>query len=296
MAAESSPPQSDVTAVRAVSGIHQILVPLDLEPGSEQVFAHALKLALSTGAHLTAVHVRQDPNHPVDWTRATPALELLRSWGVLRADATEADLDALELHIERELRVARDAELGVISAVLERLPNLIVVGTHARTGWQRLREGSVAEAVARRSGAVTLFLPHGSQGFIEAATGRADIDTVLLPIGGDDRELQHAVDVLAAFLEILDVRRVRIITFHAGGSELPPLTLPVREGWTWDHDLRPGDIVDGILSSAQAHHPDLVVMATHGHDSLVDTLNGSRAEQVVRQVACPVLVVPIGPN
>lgn len=276
-------------------GIHRILVPLDLDQGSECVFAHALKLALATGATLTALHVWEDPGQVVPWTGVPSALTLLQRWGVLGPEATEGDVEALGLHLEREDRVAPRPEQGIVRAVLERLPNVLVMGTHGRRGLDRLLHGSVAEAVARRSGAVTLLLPNGIDGFLEEGTGRARLGRVLFPVGGDATGLQHAVDVLEAFLQVLGVHETSIVCFHSGTDPLPELTLPAHPGWDWEAvQAGRGEAVADIVATTQASACDLVVMATRGHDSLGDLVAGSRTERVVRRVRCPVLVVPVG--
>lgn len=275
-------------------GIHRVLVPLDLEEHSEVVFAHALKLALATGATLTTVHVRQDPAAIVDWTTAPSALALLQQWGVLGPTATEADVAALQLHIEQAVRLHKSPELGIVQVVIERLPNIIVMGTHGRRGLDRLRHGSVSESVARRSGAVSLFVPRGCAGFVEDGTGRARIRRVLFPVGGDAAELQRAVDVLEAMLEVLGVRACTITCTHVGPDPLPQLTLPARPGWDFEAvRTEHPDVVAGILGALRGTDPDLVVMGTRGHDSFADLVAGSRTERIVRQSTCPVLVVPI---
>lgn len=275
------------------AGIQRILVPVDLGPGSDRVFAHALKLALCTGATLSAVHVADDPDKLAPWTGLPSALELLQRWGVLPADATEAQVQALGLHIEREARVDADRELSIVSAVIERLPNILVVGTGARTGLERLRRGSVAEAVSRRSGAVTLFLPLSAPGFVDLDSGSAQLRTVVFPVGGPAAGLQHAVDVLGAFLDVLEVTDTRVILVHVGDQPQPELEVAARDGWQWSLDRRQGDVVEGILAAVEQVRPDLVVMATRGHDSLLDALQGSKTEQVLRRAGCAVLAVPI---
>ncbi|MCK6504118.1 universal stress protein [Myxococcota bacterium] len=275
------------------AGIQRILVPVDLGPGSDRVFAHALKLALCTGARLSAVHVALDPDKLAPWTRLPGALDLLLRWGVLPAGATEAEVEALGLHVDRDARVDADTEQSIVGAVIETLPNILVVGTSARTGLERLRHGSVAEAVARRSGAVTLFLPQAAPGFVDMDTGSADIRTVIFPVGGPAGGLQHAVDVLGAFLDVLDVSSTRVVLVHVGDESQPELEVAAREGWQWSLDRRQGDVVEGVLAAVEQLRPELVVMATRGHDSLLDALRGSKTELVLRRAGCAVLAVPV---
>jgi len=47
---------------------------------------------------------------------------------------------------------------------------------------------------------------------------------------------------------------------------------------------------DAIVEIARAERVDLIVLSTHGHDSLSDRLIGSHAERVVRHAPCPVLM------
>ena len=274
--------------------IRRILVPVDFEPGSDVVFAHALRLALSAGATLTAVHVQDDPNRPVSWTSLPSARDLLVAWGLLPPEADETDVEALGLHVMQELRPEANPAAGIMHSVNERMPNVIVVGTHRRTGWERLRKGSVSEAVARRSGAITLFVPAGVRPLIEPMTGAPRIRHVVFPAGGPEMEMQHAVDVLAAFLEVLGVDDATVAVTHAGEGPGPRLALPDHRGWRWVHEARVGSVVDVVTGCARDHASDLVVMGTRGHDSLGDVLTGSLTEQVVRRAPCAVLAVPLG--
>ena len=47
----------------------------------------------------------------------------------------------------------------------------------------------------------------------------------------------------------------------------------------------------GVLGTARALAPDLIVLPTHGRSGLKRLVLGSVAEQVVRRAPCPVLVV-----
>jgi nucleotide-binding universal stress UspA family protein len=276
------------------TGIERVLVPVDLEPGSDLVFAHALKIALCSGATLTAMHVHDDPERPVPWTSLPTALDLLVAWGVLQSGATEQDVARLGLHVAQELRPDPDAREGIVRAAREVLPGVIVVGTHRRRGWERLRRGSVAENIARRAGVVTLFVPSGVRPLIEPMTGRIRIRQVILPLGGRGGDLQPAVDTMAALLMTLGVSDVRITALHAGPDPAPDIQLPRHAGWTRSDLRRPLPVVEAVLGVARDRAADLVVMATRGHDSLTDAVAGSITEQVIRRAPCPVLAIPLG--
>ncbi|WP_191060872.1 universal stress protein, partial [Geminicoccus harenae] len=54
-----------------------------------------------------------------------------------------------------------------------------------------------------------------------------------------------------------------------------------------------GAVVPGIVATAGRLDADLIVMATHGHDSFLDGLRGSTTEQVLRQAGRAVLALPV---
>ncbi|MGE5204414.1 MAG: universal stress protein [Chlamydiota bacterium] len=55
--------------------------------------------------------------------------------------------------------------------------------------------------------------------------------------------------------------------------------------------VRPGHAVQVILEHARRHHPDLIVMGSHGHSGVARLLLGSVAENVVREADVPMLIV-----
>jgi nucleotide-binding universal stress UspA family protein len=52
-----------------------------------------------------------------------------------------------------------------------------------------------------------------------------------------------------------------------------------------------GSAWDRINETARAERADVIVMSTHGRDSLADRVMGSHTNRVVRHASCPVLVV-----
>jgi len=60
--------------------------------------------------------------------------------------------------------------------------------------------------------------------------------------------------------------------------------------------VRFGRTFHEIAETAQAHHSDLIVIATHGRTGFKHVLLGSNTERVVRHAPCPVLVLRISPD
>jgi nucleotide-binding universal stress UspA family protein len=51
-----------------------------------------------------------------------------------------------------------------------------------------------------------------------------------------------------------------------------------------------GNPGEKIVETARNERADLIVITTHGHDSLSDRITGSHADHIIRQAPCPVLV------
>ncbi len=134
-----------------MSYVERILVPVDFSPGSQRAFEYAVFLAESLHASLDLLHVFEAPMVLVP--------ELAADSAVASALGTASDemgkvLDWLHLrgfgrvhsHIERGSApdmILNHAEQGHY--------DLIVMGTHGRTGLACLLMGSVAEHVLRRA-------------------------------------------------------------------------------------------------------------------------------------------------
>ncbi len=270
------------------SGIRRILAPIDLTPAAGRVQDHALALAGRSGASLTLVHVHAPGQPPGDWSTLPRPEQRWAAWAAAGSVPAEAMLEVERTEVE-----ARDVERGLVEVLLDVLPHVLVVRTRGRHGLRRLLGGSIAEALSRRLGAITLFLPDAARGFVDGETGRVRIRRVLLPVGPSREQHQLVVDVCASLLEILGVEELDIRMVHSGTlASMPRAELPPHDGWDWDRKVGERPVLPLIREQVAAWDPDLVVMATAGHDSLADVL-GSTSEQVIRHASCPVVTVPL---
>jgi nucleotide-binding universal stress UspA family protein len=128
---------------------HTILCPTDFSPTAAHALEFAADLARTFDARLVVLHAFFPA---VLGERAgAPLPDELQA---LRA-AVRKQLDDLRpadpaVRVERLLREAPDAE-AILTAAAELKADLIVMGTHGRTGVRRLVLGSVAEEVLRKA-------------------------------------------------------------------------------------------------------------------------------------------------
>ena len=127
------------------------LVPIDFSTHAEQALDYAIGLARTLNARLTVLHVMQPvPMAGVDMGVALPATYL--------QEVEEAVQGSMEDALARVTAAALTGERVVlygvpfqeiVEAAKARQVDLIVMGTHGRTGLLHVLLGSVAEKVIR---------------------------------------------------------------------------------------------------------------------------------------------------
>jgi nucleotide-binding universal stress UspA family protein len=164
-----------------------ILVPVDFSASSDQALRVAIDLARSSGAQLVLVHVHEPVLFSARRLRdASPlgvfglsALEELTS-EVDSKPLFDSRLEALQhwLLAKSGLRVAARLRAGsaaaeIIDVAFEEHSDLIVMGTHGRTGLPRWLMGSVAETVVRhaRCPVLTLRIPEPAPPITQVDSG-----------------------------------------------------------------------------------------------------------------------------
>jgi nucleotide-binding universal stress UspA family protein len=126
-----------------------ILHPTDFSPGSAAAFDHACQLARDYDARLVVLHAF-GPVVPI----GDEGVLLSNNIDELRAMAGK-QLDAIRpatptVRTEKLLRDGPSTET-ILAAASDLQADLIVMGTHGRTGFRRLLLGSVTEDVLRRA-------------------------------------------------------------------------------------------------------------------------------------------------
>lgn len=263
--------------------IRSIAHPTDLSREGAAAFEHALSLAVAHRCHLDVLHVR-GPDARSEWKKFPQVREVLRRWGMLEPGARIEDIQA-ETGVSVSKVDIRDSDpIDGLSRFLQGHPSdLIVLRSHGRAGLERLLATSVSAELAWETSIATLILGPRARPFVDSATGRIDIATVLVPVDHEPAP-DEAVAVLESLVEGLEVE---LDFVHVGDD--PPRLLPARQM------LRPvrtigGSVVETLV--AEASEAGLIAMPTAGRHGLLDALRGSTMERVVRAASCPVLAIP----
>ena len=132
---------------------HKILCPLDFSPGSQQALRLAIRLAHEQRAELVLMHVWYVPSTGLGdfpFPRGIAERILADARRSLEAAAAEARAAGLEAVTSRLLQGVPG--WTIIDAVnKDPAIDLLVIGTHGRTGLKRVLVGSVAEYIVRHA-------------------------------------------------------------------------------------------------------------------------------------------------
>jgi universal stress protein A len=146
--------------------IHKILAPVDYSEHSHTALAFAVEIARRFDAKIDVVHVWDRPTYVTDAVMVShgqaqrPIGEMIRENAEhdMREFMAKAALPA-EL-LGRQSLVPGDPATALLKEIEREKYDLVVLGTHGRTGLLHLLLGSVAEKLVRHSTTPVLTVPH----------------------------------------------------------------------------------------------------------------------------------------
>jgi universal stress protein A len=259
----------------------RILVPDDLTPASRHTWAWARRFA-APDARLESLFVSETPPIPVMGLPAPPLSA--RAKRLIAGRLRRMRPDAAEWRVE---------EGSAASSILRRArrADLVVLGTHARTGFLRAAFGSVAEAVARDAECPVLA--------VRAAP--KPVRSVLAPVNLQPYAFKglllaaEAAAFLGAQLTVLHISPIGVREgnprFYVNGL-IARLPAELRRKVALRFVLRGGDPIPAILAESSRH--GLVVLTAHRKSLLGDLVLGTTVERVLRHSMVPVLAAPSG--
>lgn len=275
----------------------KILLPTDLSELSLSVFPWAVSFA--EGFDATIVLLYADPfADPIDlvgggFTVSDPErVDSMKSLARKTLERHAAEL--LPETIHRELVIDVDAPYRSIVRQAESA-DVVIMGTHGRTGWRRALLGSVTETVLRETTTPVLAI-RGLEG--EGRQAPPTFTRIVCPVNYTDMALlalAHAVDVASVFgSEIILVHVVEDRADHAEEhAERLEAWIPseVARRMKSRRLVRKGDPAEEVLDLARKESADLIVVGAQHKRFSDTTVVGVTTERITRHATCPVLTV-----
>ena len=296
---ETSAPAARET--RPAPSIRQILFPSDLSDESHRAFQHARLLADAFGARVTLYHVVAPPWHQEPKDPSDPQRVALQRAEEAARDHLEGLLATSKLPGEVVVEHRPSAYRALVARIAASSPDLTVMATHGREGLAHLFLGGVTEMVVQYGRCPVLAVREPEHGValpyrrilvptdLSLASRRAfPLAALLARTFGAEVVAVHVApeprkSLLASVTEAVATVPTEgdLAGFLGKGFDGVRVIPQVFLGSAWDR----------IVFTARVEKADVIVMSTHGHDSLTDRVIGSHTERVVRHAPCPVLIV-----
>jgi len=287
--------------------ISHVLCPVDFSDLSLRALHYASALAGWYEAKLTALYmfplipVMDVPPPVLDDQTRDRLLEDLR-----RVTACVPREVPLELRVEKCDSVHEAIQEYAACAGVD----LLVMGSHGRSGFTRVLLGSVAERVIRQAPCPTMIVPARVPDVV--ADGPVRFRTILCPVDFSDNSLLAAEYAMNLAEETdAQLRLLHVISMPPGLDELELTLQDVRAQVEADRlqrlehlipaeapsyctvqsAVRTGAVHQEILAAAGEQPSDVIVLGAHGRGAVDAAFFGSNAARVARAANCPVLVV-----
>jgi len=298
--------------------IQKVLVPTDFSETSRGAVNYGLSLALQYEARLVLCHV-------------VPATAMLATAFPAESFSIESDqLAQVQLELPSLIPETSRGRVGLrivtrIGRVMDELlaiideeePDVVVMGTHGRSGAERLFLGSTTERLLRKSPVPVLtvsrqesadpataglpralhrivyatdFSPHSDSGLRAAAelarAARAELVILHVLQNFDIGYFGKARSIILYSASQIDSWRQQAL------DSLEDAVASVRDSVDVKSVMASGTPAQVILRVAADRDADLIVINLHGKGFLDRALLGSTAERVIRMSPIPVLAIP----
>lgn len=298
--------------------IGRILCPFDGSAFSRRALEHAIALGRWYKAAITLLYVhpgglndpgadRQTWGEPLEPAEHKRLVAWLADTGATaRAAGLGLDVHVVEGRPKEQILVAARAMHA----------DLIVMGTHGRSGFDRVVLGSVTESVLRHAPCPVLTVTERAAP--DYPPGRPPFASILCPVDfspASIRATEYALTLaeesygrltLLHALEPLPMEEAALMArFDIGGYQNAVerlaierldgiLPVNVRDWCKPERVAVRGRAHEAILQAAEQAGSDLIVIGIHGRNRIDLALFGSTTQHVVRGACCPVLVIRSG--
>jgi nucleotide-binding universal stress UspA family protein len=299
--------------------MRRILCPVDFSEFSRAAFDRAVAVARIESAAVTVLYVYPSPTS----TGAVPfGPEGPGPYGLRQVDRGEATAhlreflggtDTPDVPVDLHVAEASAVHREILEQAARQGADLIVIGTHGRSGFDRLLLGSVAEKVLRSARVPVLTVPPGAQepgaqghapfsrllcavDFSDTSTAALDAAVSLARASGGRVTVLHVVELLPIAYEPMvtppfDAAQYRAALEAAALAQLQALVPASLRDVCQTRVVSSARAYEGILNAADERKAELIAIGVHGRNMLDRLLFGSTAERVVRRARCPVLTV-----
>ena len=275
-------------------GFKRIVVATDFSTAAEKGVHYAVEIAKRYRAALYVSHVQGAPVYTYAPAAAWP--ELAEEDKAFREEG-RAKLEEVLKDIPHEL-IFQEGEISetLKDIVREKQADLVVLGTHGRSGLDKALMGSVAEKIFRELRVPVLTL---GPKVVAKALSSAELSRILYATDFTAESL-HAAPYAISLSREHRANLILLNCFEGGEDGIQAMLEGLRQLVPFGAELRcePICIVERgphgkkILDVAESHGTDLIVLGVDGISKGMGMgFRGSSLYKIVTQASCPVLTV-----
>ena len=283
---------------------NKILCPIDFSEYSNLALHYAAALAQENEASVIVVHTVPDLS-----------LAISHLDGNYMGTVNEALLSKAKEQMEQSLKSFADTNVKMIPVLEKGNPvdiilrtarskscDLIVMGTHGHSGYERYFMGSTTNKVLHKANVPILTICRPTHFIRESGLRPVEIQKVLCAL---DYEMSSR-NIAKLALDMAEVYQAEVIFLHSV-PKAHPEEWPEQKKWVEEklmsfvgistEDLSnhklvvlPGKPAEVILGLVRTESIDLVVLGHHSRKNSEELFLGSVAKKVITDSICPVLV------
>lgn len=277
----------------------KIVCPVDFSEYSSLALTYAVALARENDAALYVCHSIPDLTQTISYMEQnyiSTVEEALTSTAMEKMDQFMKGIATEGLQVTKMIDRGNPAEM-ILKAASDIAADLVVMGTHGHSGYEKFFVGSVTNRVLYKTTRPVLAVCRPSHNFVTTdGSYRVELNKILcaLDFGANNREIAKLA------LDIARMHNAEITFLHAVPKGVINEVQPDRFGDFVDSNqakdcnvhflIKTGEPCEAILDLVRKTGIDLVVLGHHSRRPIEEIFLGSVAKRVVTDCICPVLV------
>jgi len=277
-----------------------ILCPIDFSEPATLALYYGKHLATCFGARLTVLYA--DPFSPPPYFTSGQVEDLAKTIERFKGAAHEYLTRYVSEHIGgpgevEKIVVENQTVPAILLTAKDKKADMIVMGTHGRSGINRLMLGSVTEKVLHETDRPVLTV-RGKKGIAEPS--KVSIRQILCPINYTEvalKALEHAVGISKCFeaellvLHVIESHSTDVKEEEEHGRLCAWIPDGVRSRCSLREVVRRGEAAEQIIEAASSAGCDMIVLGAQHKRFHDTTVLGTTTIRVTRHAPCPVLTV-----
>lgn len=273
----------------------RILVPTDFSKYSEEALKVAVQIAKKNNSEIILLHILELPHQASDFIsgsgKSIPEIMHYKNKAVTNLENLMDSAFLIGINVSEAFEFKKVTE-GIIDASLKNKVDLIVMGSHGTSGFDKLFVGSNAEKVVRLSEIPVLVVKKGtvefkSNNFVFASDF--------------SKETKKPFRKMIEFAKIFESKLFLVMICTPNSFKTTHSAEKIMRYFIADFDIEnyscqiynDTNVENGIVNFAESVNADLIGICTHGRTGLAHFFNGSIGEDVVNQALKPVITFKI---